>query len=63
MAAAVKETSKKIVLDLKEGTQTISPILESATDDKVYEVGKAMATLQASALEAVKLVVTETIAE
>lgn len=63
MPAVVKETSRKIILDLKEGTQTVSPILESATDDKIYEVGQAVATLQASSLEEVKLVITETIGE
>ena len=63
MAAVVKETSRKIILDLKEGTQTVSPILESAADDKIYEVGQAVATLQASSLEEVKLVITETIGE
>ena len=61
MAATVKATSQKIVLDLKEGTQTISPVIDSATDDDVYAVGQAIATLEASDLEAIKLVITETI--
>lgn len=61
MAAIVKEKSTKIVLDLKEGTQTISPVSNDVTDDNAYETGDAIATLVASPCEAIKLVVTETV--
>lgn len=63
MAATVGSTSKKIVLDLTEGTQTISPILNSATDDGVLATGKAIGGLLSVATEQVKLVVTETLVD
>lgn len=61
MAAKVVDTTKKIVLDLEEGTQTISPILESATDDAIFETGSAIGALQKEPVENIQLVVTETI--
>lgn len=63
MAAIVESTAKKIVLDLAEGTQTISPILNTATDASVLTTGKAIGTLLSVATEHVKLVVTETLVE
>lgn len=63
MAAIVESTAKKIVLDLAEGTQTISPILNTATDASVLTTGKAIGTLLSVATEKVKLVVTETLVE
>lgn len=63
MAAIVESTAKKIVLDLAEGTQTISPVLNTATDASVLTTGKAIGTLLSVATEQVKLVVTETLVE
>lgn len=62
MAASVIETSKKIVLDLSEGTQTVSPVLESATDEQIYATGDAVTALIQETCEMVKLVVVESIA-
>lgn len=61
MAVVVESTAKKIVLDLTNGTQTISPIIPSATDDSVLATGKAIGGILSEGTEAVKLVVTETI--
>lgn len=63
MAAHISQTTRKISLDLSEGTQTISPILETATDEAIYETGLAIGTLQAERLEAINLVTTEVISE
>ena len=63
MAIIVKETATKITLDLAEGTQTISPVLGTATDDAIYNTGIAVGGLLSEAVEAVKLVITETLAE
>lgn len=63
MAIIVKETATKITLDLSEGTQTISPVLSTATDDAIYNTGVAVGGLLSEAVEAVKLVITETLAE
>lgn len=63
MAAVVGSTSKKIVLDLEEGTQTISPILNSATDAKVYAAAEAVSGLVDSAIQGIQLVETQTIVE
>lgn len=61
MAIVVDSTTKKVVLDLTNGTQTISPILPSATDDSVLATGKAIGNILSEGTEAVKMVVTETI--
>lgn len=59
MAAVVDKTTRKIVLDLKKGTQTISPLASGATDEQVYNAGIAVSTLIGSQTQAVQLVETE----
>lgn len=58
MAAVVDKTTRKIVLDLKEGTQTISPIASGATDEAVFNSGKAISGLLQSELQVIQLVET-----
>lgn len=59
MAAVIDKTTRKIVLDLKKGTQTISPLASGATDEQVYNAGNAVARLVGSQTQAVQLVETE----
>ena len=61
MAAKVKESSRKITLDLKEGSQSIAPILLTASDEAIYETGEAIGTLQSERVEAIVVVDTEEI--
>ena len=63
MAAVVGSTSKKIILDLEEGTQTITPIIKAATDEKAYAVAEAVSTLVDSTIQGIQLVETQTIVE
>lgn len=63
MAAVVGSTSKKIILDLEEGTQTITPIINAATDEKAYAVAEAVSTLVDSTIQGIQLVETQTIVE
>lgn len=63
MAAAIKETTAKITLDLETGTQTISPLLENISDESAYTIGTEIGKLQESPTEAVVLVITDVIAD
>ena len=59
MAAVIDKTTRKIVLDLKKGTQTISPLASGATDEQVFNAGNAIGRLLESQLQAVQLVETQ----
>lgn len=59
MAAKIDKTTKKIVLDLQKGTQTISPLTSDATDEQVFNAGNAIGRLLESQLQAVQLVETQ----
>lgn len=59
MAAVIDKTTRKIVLDLKKGTQTISPLTSDATDEQVFNAGNAIGRLLESQLQAVQLVETQ----
>lgn len=61
MAAEIAKTDRKITLDLKEGTQTISPLVSGATDEAIYNTGCAIADLIGSELQCVLLVETQKI--
>lgn len=63
MAAIADNKTRKITLDLEEGTQTISPILSTASDDAVYATGDAISNLLAKRTDAILLVETEEIIE
>ena len=59
MAAVVDKTAKKLVLNMEKGTQTVSPVLNDATDEQVYNTSIAVATLLAPRVKTVHLVETE----
>lgn len=44
--ARTEEKGVKVVLDLKEGTQTVSGCNLSATDDQLYALAMAVAQLE-----------------
>lgn len=47
----------KVVLDLNEGSQTISNCNKSATDEQLHNLGKAVASLEKEGVEAISKVV------
>ena len=59
MAAKVDKTTRKVVLGLEKGTQTISPITSAATDEKAYNTGVAVGQLIGVAVKTFALVETE----
>lgn len=46
MAVTTEVKGVKLVLKLEKGTQTVSNCSQSATNDALYEIGSAVATLQ-----------------
>ena len=59
VSAALKDV--KVVLKLAKGSQTISNCNKSATDEQLYALGSAVATLEAESLETVTKVVMSTL--
>ena len=63
MAVQVVETVKKVKLDMTKGTQTISPLVSSVTDEAAYTIGNEIAKLEAHDTEAIYLEIQETLEE
>ena len=61
IVANLKNT--KVVLKLAKGSQTISNCNADATDDQLYALGKAVASLESEDLEEVKKVVESTLVQ
>lgn len=57
--AALKST--KVVLKLAKGSQTISDCNKDATDEQLYALGSAVASLEAESLETMTKVVESTL--
>lgn len=57
--AEIKNT--KVVLKLAKGSQTISGCKQDATDDQLYALGSAVASLEAEDLEDMTKVVESTL--
>lgn len=63
MAAKVDKTTRKLVLGLEKGTQTVSPLTSAATDEQIYNTGSAVGQLIGVAVKTVSLVETEYLIE
>ena len=59
ITAAIKNT--KVVLKLAKGSQTISNCKEGATDDQLFALGRAVASLEAEELDSMTKVVESTL--
>ena len=57
MAITAEVKGIKVVLDLEKGSQTIANCNQSATDEALYEIGSAVATLQSENVSSVNKVV------
>ena len=57
MAVITAVKGVKLVLKLEKGAQTVSNCSQSATNDALFEIGKAVATLQEESVTNVSKVV------
>lgn len=55
----VSATSKKVVLKLAEGSQTVPTVLKTVTADKAFALGQSVAKLCEQQIETVHLVTEE----
>ncbi len=63
MAVTADLKDVKVVLKLAEGSQSITKCNKQATDEGLYAMGKAVATLESQPLEAITKVVESTLIE
>lgn len=59
VSAALKDV--KVVLKLAKGSQTISNCNKSASDEQLYALGSAVASLEAESLETITKVMESTL--
>lgn len=63
MAVQAEAKGVKIVLKLKKGSQTISNCSKLATDEALFEIGKAVSELEKEEMEGMAKVVETTLIE
>lgn len=61
MAVSADVKGVKVVLKLEKGSQTISDCSKTATDEKLFEIGDAVATLQQEPVTGIVKVVESTL--